>query len=151
MSGTGKSTIIGRLRARGFRAVDADEPGWSEYRNVGAGAREWVWREDRIAELLSSRDETLFLSGCASNQAQFYGRFDHIVLLSAPSSVLAERLASRTTNAYGKRPEELAEVMENRRTIEPLLRTRATLEIDTRAPIDEVLSAVLQLVKIDPA
>jgi dephospho-CoA kinase len=31
MSGTGKSTIIGELRARGYQAIDMDEPGWSEH------------------------------------------------------------------------------------------------------------------------
>jgi GTPase SAR1 family protein len=37
MSGTGKSTLIGELVARGFKAVDLDEDGWSEWVDV-----EWV-------------------------------------------------------------------------------------------------------------
>ena len=44
MSGTGKSTVIGELRARGYSAVDMDEPGWSEDGPDG----DWVWREDHI-------------------------------------------------------------------------------------------------------
>jgi hypothetical protein len=29
MSGTGKPTLIGELAARGYRAIDMDEPEWS--------------------------------------------------------------------------------------------------------------------------
>jgi shikimate kinase len=149
MSATGKSTVIRELRRRGYKAVDADEPGWSEYRTMPRGdgpEPEWVWREDRIEELLQSEDaDVLFLSGCASNQGQFYPRFDYIVLLSAPPELMLERLATRSTNDFGKRPEELARIMADREAIEPLLRRRARLEVDTRAPLPQVVAAVLSL------
>jgi hypothetical protein len=54
----------------------------------------------------------LFVQGTTRNQVLFYPRFDHIVLLSAPAEVLAERLATRATNPYGKDPAELAETLE---------------------------------------
>ena len=34
MSGTGKSTLIGELAARGFKAVDVDADEWSEWVEV---------------------------------------------------------------------------------------------------------------------
>jgi shikimate kinase len=116
MSGTGKSSVIAALRARGYPAVDMDEPGWSEYTPDG----DWIWREDRVRELLEQeQEEVLFLSGCATNQGQFYPHFDAIVLLSAPAAVLIERLTTRTNNPYGKRPEELTEVLGYLETVEP--------------------------------
>jgi dephospho-CoA kinase len=155
MSGTGKSTLILELAARDYKAVDADD--CSEYGpgdalpGEQAGAPEWIWREDVIRELLSTEDaDVLFLSGCASNQVRFYNQFDHIVLLSAPAPVLVERLATRTTNPYGKRPEEVAEVLHNQQTVEPLLRNVATLELDARAPVEELLESILDLVREDP-
>ena len=34
--------------------------------------RDWVWREDRIHDLLASEDaDVLFLSGCAPNMGKF--------------------------------------------------------------------------------
>ncbi|QEH31692.1 hypothetical protein OJF2_01570 [Aquisphaera giovannonii] len=142
MSGTGKSSLIVALRARGFRAVDMDEPGWSELAPDG----EWVWREDRVRDLLADEgDEVLFVSGCAINQKMFYPRFDEIVLLGAPSAVIAGRLATRTNNPYGKSPDELAATLHNLATVEPLLRRSATREIDASAPFDQVLEAVLGL------
>ena len=152
MSGTGKSTLIRELAARGYMAVDADE--LSEYRVVPrqpgepADGPEWVWREDAIRELLSADDDgVLFLGGCASNQGRFYPQFDHIVLLTAPFAVLAERLAARTTNSYGKDPAELAEVLHNQETVEPLLRRAATMELDTRAPVHELVAAIVALIE----
>lgn len=69
MSGTGKSTVIGELAARGYRAIDMDEPGWSECGPDG----DWIWREERIGEALAHEEgEVLFVSGCATNQVQFY-------------------------------------------------------------------------------
>lgn len=147
MSGTGKSTLIGELRARGYRAVDADD-GLSEYRALDGGGREWTWREDAVREVLAADDaDVLFLSGCASNQGKFYPQFDAIVLLTAPAEVMLERVRARTTNAYGQRPEEVEEILANKRDIEPLLRRSAALELDTRAPVDDLVRALIALVE----
>ena len=107
---------------------------------------DWVWREDRVRDLLSTENAgVLFVSGCASNQVLFYGQFDDIVLLTAPPEILIERLRTRTTNSYGKKPEELALVLHYQQTVEPLLRRIATLELDSSAPIPKLLAAVLAL------
>jgi shikimate kinase len=155
MSGTGKSTLIRAFAARGYKAVDTDSDEWSEWVTVPDDARpgvsagpDWVWREDRIQRLLSTEDaDVLFVSGCKSNQGKFRAQFDHVVLLSAPTPVLLERLATRTTNPYGKRPEELAEVLGYVATVEPLLRRTASAEIDTSAPLEEVVEQILALVR----
>jgi shikimate kinase len=108
--------------------------------------KDWMWRADRIDELLSTEDaDVLFLSGCASNMGQFLSRFDHVILLSAPSEVIVERLKSRTNNPYGKHPDQLARVLDLRETVEPLLRRAATHEIDSSACLDDVVATVLGL------
>lgn len=130
-----------------------DEPGWSEYRTfaaapgTSAGETEWVWRDGRVEDLLATDDgEVLFVSGCASNQGQFYRQFDHIILLSAPLPLMVERLATRTTNSFGKDPGELARILEDQWTIEPLLRRVATAELVTTAPVDDLVAAVLAII-----
>ncbi len=147
MSGVGKSSLAEELRARGFRAVDLDQPGWS----ASAPDGDWVWCEARVQELLAAEvGEWLFVSGCAENQVQFHPQFDHIVLLSAPKEVVVERLATRTNNPYGKRPEEVAEVLGYMDTVEPRLRRVASHEVDTSVPLTEVVAKVLQLVGTTP-
>jgi dephospho-CoA kinase len=155
MSGTGKSTVIEELAIRGYRAVDADSDRYSHMVNVRAGeitgvgsGHDWVWREDRIQDLLSTTNTKntgfLFVSGCSSNQRKFYDRFDHIILLTAPVEVTVERLATRTTNTFGKDPAEVERTLQLKQEIEPLLRRGADLEIDTNIPIDQVVDKVLQ-------
>ncbi len=144
VSGVGKSSVIEELRRRGFRAIDMDEPGWSSHDESGHQR----WNEGRLrAELAAMGNEALFVSGCAESQVTFYPQFTHVVLLSAPAGVIRQRLARRPNNPYGKRPEELAEVMKSLTEIEPLLRRRATIEIDTRLPLDEVAQRVIDLLK----
>lgn len=154
MSGTGKSSVIAELAARGYKAVDADEDGLSELVSVPDDeptgldpGQDWVWREDRIHDLLSADDaDVLFLAGCSPNQGMFYPRFDHVVLLTAPADVIVERLATRTTNPYGKRSEEVARVLGLLQTVEPLLRRGAGHVVDTSVPLDRVVTEVLRLV-----
>ncbi len=154
MSGTGKSTVIEELAARGYKAVDTDYDGYSHLVSVSDDeltgldpGQDWVWREDRIEALLATKDaEVLFVSGTSPNQGRFYPRFDHIVLLTASSEVIVERLTSRTNNPYGKSPDEVERVLRLKDEIEPLLRRGASHEIDTSAPLDRVVAEVLRLV-----
>ena len=158
MSGTGKSTVIGELAARGYKAVDADCDEFSEWVEFipGSGTlqspvevdRDWVWREDRIQDLLSTEDTgVLFLGGCAENMRKFLPQFDHVVLLSAPAEVIVERLRMRTNNPYGKRPDEIARVLGLVERLEPLLLRAAGHEIDTSACLEDVVATLLQLVQ----
>jgi len=142
MSGTGKSSVVQALAARGYKAVDTDD-GWSE--PLPDGRQQW--REDAIDRLLETEDaDVLFVAGCEENQAQFHPRFDHIVLLSAPVETLLERVATRTGNPYGKSPEELSRILDDLENVEPLLRRAADHEIRTTAPLDDVVEDVLRLV-----
>jgi len=141
MSGTGKSSVIGALAARGYKAVDTDD-GWCEALPDGRQR----WREEAIEHLLAIEDaDVLFVAGCEENQVRFHPRFDVIILLSAPVEILAGRLASRTSNSYGKTPGELRRVFEDLQVVEPLLRNAADYEISTTRPLNDVVTAVLRL------
>ncbi len=158
MSGTGKSTIIDELAARGYKAVDADSDEYSEWVEFPGESdefgspvkvgRDWVWREGRIQDLLSTEDsDVLFLSGCAENMRKFLPQFDHVVLLSASTDIIVERLQTRTTNSYGKQPDEIARMLGLVETLEPRLRRVADHEINTSGCIDDVVDTLLQLVQ----
>jgi dephospho-CoA kinase len=139
MSGTGKSTVLQVLKERGHHVVDTDTDEWSEWMTLPDGSRDWVWREDAIEHLLAEHEGgALFVAGCKSNQGKFYGRFDHVVLLSAPADVLLARIDGRTNNPYGKSDEERELILQHLATVEPLLRATATIEIDASAPVEEV-------------
>jgi adenylate kinase family enzyme len=153
VSGVGKSTVVARLAELGHRGVDLDSPEWSEWVDSPDGAgpsplqpgKDWVWRADRVRELLAEDgDGVLFVSGCAPNLGTFRDRFDGVVLLSVTADVMAERLAHRTTNDYGKHPEELARSLEFKETVEPLLRATADLELDGAEPLEQVVTEIVR-------
>src|SRR5689334_10024601 len=119
MSGVGKSSTLARLAERGYDTLDADGDAFTREVRTDSGT-ERLWIEDRIeAVLASSKADVLFVGGTVRNQVRFYPRFDEIVLLSAPASVIVERLTGRSNNPYGKQPEQLAETLQLLKTVEP--------------------------------
>jgi shikimate kinase len=142
MSGTGKSSVVRELAARGFKAVDTDD-GWSKPLPDGRQ----MWRADAVQALLATEDaDVLFVAGCEENQAQFHRQFDHLILLSAPLEILLEWLATRTSNPYGKAPEELSRIVDDIETVEPWLRQVADYQVRTTVPLHEVVTTILGLV-----
>lgn len=152
MSATGKSSTVLGLAARGHRAVDLDADGWSEHvadDSEWAGddpdATDWRWRETRVRGLLEEPGGTLFVAGTSSNQGTFYGLLDHVVLLTVPTEVALHRLGTRTTNEYGKAPDELHRELELREVVEPLLMAGACLVLDTSlTAADDVVAQVIE-------
>jgi hypothetical protein len=146
MSGTGKSAALLMLAERGHRAVDTDTDEWSHWVTEPDGSPDWIWREDVMTRLLAGhRDGHLFVAGCKTNQGQFYPQFDHVALLSAPAPVLLARISARSTNPYGKRPEERALILQHLAEVEPRLRASATVEIDASAPLPQVVQQLENL------
>lgn len=139
MSATGKSTVVADLVARGVAAVDLDDPRWSHEVPDdsafadGPDASDWRWREQAVGALLDDAPEPLVVAGTSTTQGAFYDRFAHVVLLGVPDGVALHRLATRTTNAYGKDPAELAREVALRVEVQPLLQRGACLELDTSA------------------
>jgi len=84
----------------------------------------------------------LFVAGCASNQGSFYDRFDAVVLFSVPREVMLQRIATRSTNPYGKRAHEQQRILSDLKAVEPLLRATSTVEIVTTIPVTEVVDAL---------
>ena len=66
VSAVGKSTAVGELARRGVKAVDLDDPTWSEWVDSPDGdgpsplhpGQDWLWREDRVARLLATETPT---------------------------------------------------------------------------------------------
>jgi hypothetical protein len=139
----------------GYHAADLDTAAFSTWVDAAPDpefpdnevkpGKDWVWHEERVSTLLSGNSsELLFVSGCASNMAQFYPYFAHTILLTAPDAVIVQRLQSRSGAAYGQSPEEIARVLRLKQDIEPLLRKGADLEIDTSLPRASVIELILR-------
>ena len=139
MSGSGKSTLVQELRRRGHAAYDADDDGFSEPRADGR----WSWRAAAVAALLARVPDAdlLFFAGCSEEQIEL--PFDYRVVLTAPEDELVSRLSTRTSNPYGREPEERSQVLADLAHVEPLLRRSADLVLDTTDPVAEVADRLL--------
>ena len=138
MSGAGKSTLLEELARRGHFVVDTDYDGWT--------LPDGTWDEPRMTELLDGCDEVV-VSGTVSNQGRFSGRFDQVVLVSAPLGVLLGRVARRRNNPYGRTAEQRAEIERHVAEVEPLLRRGATIELDGLRPTAELADTVEELLR----
>ena len=113
--------MLAELARRGHRVVDTDLSAWSTLRQPAAPGAEQLWRRDAMDALLAQRVAGwLFVAGCASNQGSFYDRFDAVVLLSVPRDVMLQRIATRSTNHFGKRAHEQQRILADLEAVEPL-------------------------------
>ncbi len=145
LSGVGTSSALEYLEKQGYNVVDTDYGYVKEINNDGITER--VWNEEKIKQVLDKyRESHLFISGCYSNQGKFYKDFDYVVLLKAELDVMLDRIDKRTSNNYGKSPEERAEVIDSYENVLPLLEKASDIVIDTaHTEIDEVCSRLIEL------
>ena len=149
--GVGKSTVCALLKSRGELAVDADWEGYNHWvdRTTGqivadppypvpAGWLErFAWKISRAdVEALSAkvRDKTAFLCGSVENEVDVRDLYDLVVCLVADNETLRDRLETRTTNAFGKHPEELVAALGWNDGVESTYRRLGARIIDGRRP-----------------
>jgi hypothetical protein len=159
-SGVGKSTVCELLKSRGELAVDADWEGYSHWVDrtsgqivtdppdpVPAGWLERFGWEISRAEVQTlwgrMRDKTAFLCGAAENEVVVRDLFDHMICLIADNGTIQGRLLTRTTNAFGKRPEELAAALGWNDDIGSRYRSLGATIIDGGRPPQDVVDAIL--------
>jgi broad-specificity NMP kinase len=139
MSGTGTTSVLNELDRRGYCGIDTDYDGWCVEVD---GDR--IWDADRMRRFIDEAgSDTVFVSGCVSNQVEF--DFAAVVLLSAPESVILDRVAHRTNNPYGSTEADRAEISAALLDVEPLLRSYCDLELDATLPISELADRVERL------
>lgn len=159
-SGVGKSTVCELLKSRGKQAVDADWEGYNHWadRTTGQVVTDppypapagWLdrygWRISRAkveALAAAAHDSTAFLCGSVENESDVRDLFDLVVCLVIDNRTLRDRLRSRTTNAFGQHPEELAAALGFNDTAESTYRRLGATIIDARMPPADIADAIL--------
>ena len=148
MSGTGKSTAVGMLGARGHRTVDTDSDEWSHWGEAAGRVGRLDMARRRHGRATSRARSRQPLRSRLQEETRASSTHSSIVLRcwSAPVDVLLARIAVRTNNSYGKLAAERAMILHYLDVVEPRLRATATVEIDASAPIATVVRRLEELV-----
>jgi hypothetical protein len=159
-SGTGKSTVCSFLQDQGRQAFDSDSDGYCHWfdRTTGEPVEDppdpvpagWLdsfgWHIDRVKveELaVESRDTTAFLCGNVENEGEVLDLFDLVVCLLVDDDALRRRIETRTNNAFGQHPEELAAIMWWNPRMEAKYQQIGATILDGTRPQAEIAHAVL--------
>ncbi|MDH6514253.1 ribose 1,5-bisphosphokinase PhnN [Streptomyces sp. SAI-135] len=163
-SGSGKSTVCEVLRARGYLALDADGDGFSRWIDRVGGEvvtsppdpvpqgwldrYGWMIVRERVEALAEeSRGRIAFLCGSAENEADVLDLFDLVVCLVIDEDTLRHRLATRTTNTFGRHPEELAAALKWNPLMPGLYEGLGATVLDASRTLDEVADRVIDAVQ----
>ncbi len=151
VSGAGKTTICEELNKRGYRAVEADEV-LAGFIDPATGlptddhsSENWYWSKEKFENMVKEAGEAdIFVCGGAMNKPDFLNRFTKVFTLHLDDETLRDRLLHRTTNDYGKKPEELDfQLRENQKTVQ-YSKERGSILIDATKSVDEVLTQIIK-------
>ena len=161
-SGSGKSAVCAVLRERGYEAHDMDLDGnaawveresgqhWPADVRPDTDAPDWFARYEwravpaRISALAErARDRPVFLCGMTTNGREVWHLYGRVVYLSIDEATVRHRIASRTTNDFGKTANELDAILLWHRAAQQLHRDAGATMVDATLPLDHVVDAVL--------
>jgi hypothetical protein len=164
LSGTGKSTVLRELRARGCLARGVDEDGYADWISLVTGkaddfprddpdfdfhawyaAHDWVLSRKRIGILNRAAvrlGRPVFLCGVASGDAAVWHLFEKVFALVASMPTLRCRIAARP-ELFGEAPEEFAEIVRWHADFEVAYRRFGAVIIDAERPLGNVVDQVL--------
>jgi shikimate kinase len=157
--GTGKTYTVGKLRARGVNAFDADAvPGLArfvddqgkvqsmpEFDEAWFSKHHFVWVEDVLKQLLRE-NECLYLFGTAENAWDLRHLFDRTYYLQADRELVARRLASPERNhPMGATAEQRAFLLKILETHDRLAEALGLPTIDASLSPEEIFEAITRM------
>lgn len=163
-AGAGKSTICRELLRRNFEAHDIDDNGITAWYDKDTGQQvEWpkaaenrtkVWIQQHEFKMVpaivkefakAAQNKPIFLCGQSIHDHEIWDLFDKTFYLELDEETLKHRLASRTTNDFGKTPAELAAILEVHDTFrEKHAQNGATL-IDAHQSPKQITDQIIKL------
>ncbi len=164
--GTGKSTVLRELQARGHKAHGTDEHGYSQWidRKTNKAVvppedydlhawykdHEWTLNPEAIATLrreADTTDEVVFLCGVADGTEAVAHLFNQTIVLTADAATLKQRITNRKDNNFGKTPEELKIILEWQDKHIDKYREQGAVIVDAARSVGDVVDEVLKKVE----
>lgn len=165
IAGTGKSTVLKELRARGYEVHDADEnlSSWEHKvtrervstsdHKLTTDAKffeehDWYMDKEGVRKLAkNASSQTIFLCGSVANESEVWPYFDKVFCLYIDNKTLEKRINSRTDKDFGKSKHELEHLFRlNDKVQRKYILLGATI-IDATQPINNVVEEILTTIR----
>lgn len=164
VSGSGKSAVAEELKKRGYEAIDADNEGYNQWHNNETNeivpspgdaivrSLEWFTKFDWVTSIekvtkLAKRAQykTIFFCSTAGHEKELWKLYDKVVCLEVDENTLRQRIATRTSNNFGKEPHELEEILKWHKTSSADYRKLGATIVDANHPLDQVVDDILKI------
>ncbi len=161
VTGSGKSSVCGELRKRGYKAYDienmdglftmidkktgksADEYDKNNLESVKQC--DWICDKNKLQEIVrKNAKDVVFYCGTASNLDELLHLFDEVFLLKANPKILRERLSTRKSNDFGRTSEVQEWILSWKKWWEDHMREKGAIIIDTNRDIKEITTDIVE-------
>lgn len=162
-AGTGKSQVCCALKERGYEAYDTDDDGLAYWQHNTTGyihPKSSVKSHQRTAEFLAEHSwnvpredveelarqatsKPIFICGSLTNEDKLHDLFEKVFALYVDDETLKHRLATRTTNDWGKQPHELQRTLEHHHKAYQSHKQKGDIIIDATRPLNAVVDDIL--------
>ena len=157
-AGTGKTQVCDELKARHFEAYDTDDDALARWQHNETKfihpkssvkphmrtdeflvAHSWVVPREHVEEMAQqAKDHPIFICGSLANEDELRDLFAKVFALYVDDDILKHRLATRTTNDWGKQPQELAMTLHHHHRIYEKHREMGDIIVDSTQPVAEI-------------
>lgn len=157
---TGKSTVCTELRKRGYAAYDGDNDYLSWFFDK-TGRPVLIPDEERTLDFVLNHPRIIhrdiikafaneyenkpaFICNNPQNEPELQDLFDKIFALVIDVDTMKHRLATRTTNTWGKLPYELQYTLDNLQERDDMYERYSYTKVDALQPIKGVVDQILE-------
>ena len=160
VSGTGKSTVLHRLKELNYSVIGIDEePGlthWihketgerasrgSELTKTFLGTYDWRCDSRKLADLLAQTPKPLFICGSADNVTELIDMADVTLLLVCSPEIFTSRIDSRIGNDYGKDEESRSALLGYYVEYNKICLDAGAIAIDAEQSFEQVVESILE-------
>lgn len=161
ISGSGKSSLVEKLKENGYEAYDADSELCSWYdsegnaveypRNTADRPTDWqdhhsfLLSEQKVQDL-AAKGTDLYICGIAPNDLELASKyFAKVLFLYISEEEMVRRVSTRTNNHYGHDADQIAHMQKWYKPTVEKYKQYGAIVIDAMKPVEDVYEEVLQL------
>lgn len=164
VSGSGKSAVADELKKRGYEAIDADNEGYNFWHDNETNVivpipdekivhtpewfakYEWKSSIEKVTKLAEqAKDKTIFFCSTAGHEKELWELYSKVICLVIDVNTLRQRIATRSSNHFGKKPHELEAILKWHSGDETNYRKYGAVIVDATQPLDKVVDDILKI------